>query len=122
MLSCQNCETPQFLQITSSHTQPTTDSVTTIEETVECTFCGAEGDLEYDLEANAIDVSGDLENTDSGPLSEPDSAKLITDGGVTTDSNWNQPTEDTYVAVTQAFYLALAAISAGLLVWMEVGL
>ncbi|WP_226043324.1 hypothetical protein [Natrinema sp. DC36] len=102
MLSCQNCETPQFLQITSSHTKPTNDSVATIEETVECTFCGAEGDLEYDLEGNAIDVSGDLENTDDGPLSEPDAARLITDGG--------QPIEESRLSILREYSPALAFV------------
>jgi non-ribosomal peptide synthetase component E (peptide arylation enzyme) len=81
MLTCEHCESPQFLQITSSKTQTLDEDVLEIKETIECTFCELEGTAEYDLRANTVDVSGGIVHTTTRPVTATNDSRLVTDGG-----------------------------------------
>jgi hypothetical protein len=66
VISCANCESPQFLQIVQSRIyyedMSDADSIEEIEEKYVCTLCGSEGSYEYSDGEESI--SGDVEDID----------------------------------------------------------
>lgn len=60
MLVCENCETAQFLQITSSRLYHEDETALEITENVCCTVCDLTGTVEYDLGRDTVTVSGGL--------------------------------------------------------------
>ncbi|PCR91063.1 hypothetical protein [Natrinema ejinorense] len=68
MITCTNCETPQFLQITQSRVYfEDGEMINEISETYECTLCGATGQYVYDDDSDEETVTGDVERTTERP-------------------------------------------------------
>ncbi|MCU4924375.1 hypothetical protein OB905_00040 [Halobacteria archaeon AArc-dxtr1] len=68
MITCTNCETPQFLQITQSRVYfEDGEMINEISEHYECTLCGGTGQYDYDDERNAGNVTGEVELTKERP-------------------------------------------------------
>jgi hypothetical protein len=69
MMMCENCETPQFLQITKSRLYYDSvnrltgaDDPTEVHERYECTFCGATGQW-YRSADGEQSITGDVYRT-----------------------------------------------------------
>ncbi|WP_265111925.1 hypothetical protein [Halosolutus halophilus] len=68
MITCTNCETPQFLQITQSRVYfEDGEMINEISETYECTLCEGTGQYVYDDDRDEATVSGDVELTTERP-------------------------------------------------------
>ncbi|WP_254530679.1 hypothetical protein [Natrinema gelatinilyticum] len=68
MITCTNCETAQFLQITQSRVYfEDGEMINEISETYECTLCGATGRYVYDDDCNEETITGDVEHTTERP-------------------------------------------------------
>jgi len=68
MITCTNCETAQFLQITQSRVYfEDGKMINEISETYECTLCGATGQYIYDDDRDEGTISGDVEHTTERP-------------------------------------------------------
>ncbi|ELY79896.1 hypothetical protein [Natrinema pallidum] len=68
MITCTNCETAQFLQITQSRVYfEDGEMINEISETYECTLCGATGKYVYDDDSDEETVSGEVEHTTERP-------------------------------------------------------
>ncbi|WP_254764554.1 hypothetical protein [Natrinema marinum] len=68
MITCTNCETAQFLQITQSRVYfEDGEMINEISETYECTLCGATGKYIYDDDSDEESVTGEVEHTTERP-------------------------------------------------------
>ncbi|THE63679.1 hypothetical protein D8Y22_17865 [Salinadaptatus halalkaliphilus] len=68
MITCTNCETPQFLQITQSRIYfEDGEMINEITESYECTLCGATGQYSYDDDHDEETVSGGVSLTKERP-------------------------------------------------------
>lgn len=68
MITCTNCETAQFLQITQSRVYfEDGEMINEISETYECTLCGATGRYVYDEDSEEETVTGEVEHTTERP-------------------------------------------------------
>ncbi|MFB1066608.1 hypothetical protein CP556_18315 [Natrinema sp. CBA1119] len=68
MITCTNCETAQFLQITQSRVYfEDGEMINEISETYECTLCGATGQYVYDDDSEEETVTGEVEHTTERP-------------------------------------------------------
>ncbi|WP_408958183.1 hypothetical protein [Natrinema sp. 74] len=68
MITCTNCETAQFLQITQSRVYfEDGEMINEISETYECTLCGATGKYIYDDDSDEETVTGEVEHTTERP-------------------------------------------------------
>ncbi|OIB59245.1 hypothetical protein [Natrialba sp. SSL1] len=68
MITCTNCETPQFLQITQSRVYfEDGEVINELSESYECTLCGSTGQYVYDEDRDEETVSGDVELTTERP-------------------------------------------------------
>lgn len=69
MLMCEHCESPRFLEITSSTMTVDNDAerVLSIREELECQTCGLEGAATFDLERETVTITGGLVRTPERP-------------------------------------------------------
>ncbi|MFC6717227.1 hypothetical protein ACFQGT_05955 [Natrialbaceae archaeon GCM10025810] len=68
MITCSNCETAQFLQITQSRVYfEDGEMINEISEQYECTLCGGTGQYVYDEDRDKATVTGDVELTTERP-------------------------------------------------------
>ncbi|MDS0474875.1 hypothetical protein [Natrinema sp. 1APR25-10V2] len=68
MITCTNCETAQFLQITQSRVYfEDGEMINEISETYECTLCGSTGKYMYDDDSDEETVTGEVEHTTERP-------------------------------------------------------
>ena len=68
MITCANCDTPQFLQITQSRVYfEDGEMINEISETYECTLCGSSGQYAYDDDRDEETVTGDVTLTKERP-------------------------------------------------------
>ncbi|MDG5761184.1 hypothetical protein QA600_17785 [Natronococcus sp. A-GB1] len=68
MISCANCETPQFLQIVQSRVYfEDGEMINEISENYECTLCGGSGQYVYDEDRDEETVSGEVKLTTERP-------------------------------------------------------
>ncbi|AHF99896.1 hypothetical protein HALLA_14955 [Halostagnicola larsenii XH-48] len=68
MITCTNCETAQFLQITQSRVYfEDGEMINEITEHYECTLCEATGQYIYDEDHDEASVTGDVELTRERP-------------------------------------------------------
>lgn len=68
MITCANCDTPQFLQITQSRVYfEDGEMINEISESYECTLCGATGRYVYDEDDDEETVIGDVTLTKERP-------------------------------------------------------
>lgn len=66
ILSCRNCQSPQFLNIISSRVY-FDGGIVELEKTVECTMCGGEGAYYHDYANGYMRLVGDLEEIETHP-------------------------------------------------------
>lgn len=68
MITCTNCETAQFLQITQSRVYfEDGEMINEITEKYQCTLCGGTGMYTYTENEEQTSVSGDVEVTKERP-------------------------------------------------------
>lgn len=68
MISCSNCGTPQFLQITRSRVYfEDGEEMNEITERYQCTLCKGVGQFTYDEDEDRSTVTGDVELTTEAP-------------------------------------------------------
>jgi hypothetical protein len=68
MITCANCDTPQFLQIVQSRVYfEDGEMINEISESYECTLCRGTGQYVYDEDHDEERVTGDVELTTERP-------------------------------------------------------